>query len=294
MDAVWQEAEPDSRLTPDGSLRIEQRLGSLQWRGETIHDRWVVITDAASGQIIVDCRRWPRSRAHLRPNGLVHLRLSLAIFGSDTLYVIDPARRVFRDLGLSGPERLLTEMQAAIDDWLPEFHNWVAGSGWEQRTRNISPDGTLRIDESIVEHERGPTMKSAQAFDTATGAKIFDPDEQETFSIFRKWDGENVGLIGVRRLGHFDMFDIALNAAKGTWRMGDAPEARIDEETRPEIRARLKAAEQASARRDRHGTGEVAERATRIAALIFGLLCGAALMALYDAAFGPVLGGLGL
>lgn len=123
---------------------------------------------AATGRILVDCAGWESSRITKNADGSLFLHLRQHRFG--TLFRIDPQARCFRNFGEAGPARLLSRLAAAVD----AARKTAGAPGSSPAYREISPDGTIRIDLDTKEWSNSHWVNSPRVIEIATGRVLLD------------------------------------------------------------------------------------------------------------------------
>jgi hypothetical protein len=170
-NGVWgfyvprQDGTDVSALSADGSLRYEQRRSD--GGGAEVESR-AVLTDATTGELLVDCAGWPTNRISGNADGSLFLRLRQD--DGESLLRIDPAARSFRNQGENGPGRPLAELASAVR----ALRNMRADLPRGPYYRRISPDGTIRIDTEAVEWGNSHWVQTPRVIDIASGRVVLD------------------------------------------------------------------------------------------------------------------------
>ena len=161
-------AVPVSALSGDGTLGYEKRYRTDAEAEGLSPEGWAVLTDAATGEVLVDCQAWPASRIESKANGSLFLWLTQD--DGETLIRIDPAARSFRNQGEAGAEQPLSTLPAYVDD----LRRARTGEPPIYTYRRISPDGTIRIELEAVEWGNSHWVYSPRVIDIASGNLVLD------------------------------------------------------------------------------------------------------------------------
>lgn len=161
-------AIPVSALSGDGTLRYEKRYSTDPETKGLSPEGWAVLTDFATGQVLVDCQAWPSSRVEGKANGSLFLWLTQD--DGETLIRIDPADRSFRNQGQAGADQPLAELAAYVD----ALRQSRAGQPPGYTNRRISPDGTIRIELEAVEWGNSHWVYSPRVIDIASCEVVLD------------------------------------------------------------------------------------------------------------------------
>lgn len=215
-------------VSADGSLRYEHR------QGEFINGRYdsaslsAVLTDAATGQLFVDCAGWASSEITAQADGSLFLRLQQNQF--ESMFRIDGRSGQFRNLGTGGGDEPLASLaQAVREAWLA-----TAPHASPPHYRRISPDGAIRVDLASEEWSNSHWVNAPRVIELASGRTLLDlwgTDWDATVS-FRE-----VGRVQLdcRRYHAGGGLSVVLDVARGCYQIalhpsfgGTLPEQPID------------------------------------------------------------------
>lgn len=153
-------------MSQDGSLRYEHRPRP-QAAGRP-GPPLPVLTDARSGQVLVDGAAWEFGNITSNADGTLFLRLQQKFF--DVMFRIDPATREFWNHGESGPRQPLTGLAAEME----QARLAIEGAEGEAAYRQIAPDAVIRIDLATVEWANSHWVNSPRVVEIGTGRVVLD------------------------------------------------------------------------------------------------------------------------
>ena len=198
----------DAGVSADGSLGFRRHGGRQVDGRDDSSESWFVITDVASGQVLVDCKAWESSEVTERADG--NLFLHLRSNGFDALFRLVPQARSFSNVGEAGPDLPLSALAGAIeqarlvtcrDDRVPSY-------------RRISTDGANRVDLQSVEWSNSHWVNSPRVIEIASGRVVLDLWNTDWDATVTFLDGSVVRLdmIRYRRGGNASLeLDLAAN-----------------------------------------------------------------------------------
>ena len=155
-------------VSADGTLRYEHR------QGEFINGRYdsvslcAVLTDAATGQELVNCAGWASSEITAQADGSLFLRLQQNQF--ESMFRIDGRAGLFRNLGTGGEDEPLAGLAQAVKAaWRA-----TAPHASPPHYRRISPDGAVRVDLASEEWSNSHWVNAPRVIETASGRVLLD------------------------------------------------------------------------------------------------------------------------
>jgi hypothetical protein len=216
-------------VSADGTLRYEHR------QGEFINGRYdsvslcAVVTDAATGEVLVDCAGWASSEITAQTDGSLFLRLQQNQF--ESMFRLDGQSGLFRNLGTGGGDQPLAGLaQAVREAWLA-----TAPHVSPPHYRHISPDGAIRVDLASEEWSNSHWVNAPRVIEIGSGRILLDlwgTDWDATVS-FRE-----VGLVRLdcRRYHAGGGLAVVLDVARGCYQItldsrlgGTLPEQPIED-----------------------------------------------------------------
>lgn len=155
-------------ITADGSLRWQQRISPPSDRPGDRPACWSVLTDVATGRVLLDCAAWAFSAISQQADSSLLLRLRQNHF--DTLIRIDPPRRLFTNLGEPDGAHPLPDLAAYVKLLLRDG----AHSEQAPNLRFIAPCGTIRVDLASVEWFNSHWVNTPRVIDMSSGSSVLD------------------------------------------------------------------------------------------------------------------------
>jgi len=180
---------------------------------------------AATGRILVDCAGWEASRITENVDGSHFLHLRQNRFG--ILFRIDPQERSFSNFGEAGLELPLSGLAAAVD----AARKTAGAPGSSPAYREISPDGTIRVDLDTKEWSNSHWVNSPRVIEIATGRVLLDLWETD-WDATVTFPGDHKAHLFLCRYRRSGVIAVDLDLARETYRIvletgheGKRPEA---------------------------------------------------------------------
>ncbi|MEO5625882.1 MAG: hypothetical protein ABIQ70_07740 [Dokdonella sp.] len=158
----------DAGESADGSLHFRRHGGRQVDGRDDSSESWFVITDIASGQVLVDCKAWASSEVTKRADRCLFLHLRSN--GYDALFRLVAQARCFSNLGEAGPDLPLTALAGVVE----QARLATCRSERTPSYRRIATDGSNRVDLHSVEWSNSHWVNSPRVIEIASGRVVLD------------------------------------------------------------------------------------------------------------------------